>query len=136
MGISLSDIVQRQKRSLADFSEKVIAIDAHNVLYQFLANIRTADGSLLMDDQGRPTSHLTGLFSRTAKMVELGIKPIFVFDGKPHDLKSKTLAARRAVKEPPAAVGNNPSSPQPSARSCGPVLSLPASTNRAGRIDR
>ena len=99
MGVNLSDIVQSQKRSMEDFSEKTLAIDAHNILYQFLANIRTQDGSMLMDDQGRPTSHLTGLFLRTAKLVSLGIKPIYVFDGTPHDLKTKTIQARQAVKE-------------------------------------
>ena len=99
MGINLSDIVPKQKHSFEDLSDKIIAIDAHNILYQFLANIRTSDGSLLMDDQGRPTSHINGLFMRTSKMVSLGIKPVYVFDGKPHDLKSRTLQARRKVKE-------------------------------------
>lgn len=99
MGVNLSDIVTSQKRSLEDFADKTVAIDAHNILYQFLANIRTSDGSMLMDNQGRPTSHLNGLFMRTAKLVSLGIKPIYVFDGKPHKLKTRTLQARRAVKE-------------------------------------
>jgi flap endonuclease-1 len=99
MGVNLSDLVPSQKCSFEDFSDKTIAIDAHNILYQFLANIRTADGSMLMDNLGRPTSHLTGLFSRTAKFVSLGIKPVYVFDGKPHELKTRTLQARSAVKE-------------------------------------
>jgi flap endonuclease-1 len=99
MGVNLSDIIQSQKCSLEDFADKTVAIDAYNVIYQFLTNIRTQDGSMLMDDQGRPTSHLTGLFSRTAKLVSLGIKPIFVFDGKPHELKTRTIQKRQAVKE-------------------------------------
>lgn len=99
MGINLSDLVPRQKHSMADFGDRIIAIDAHNILYQFLANIRTADGSMLMDNLGRPTSHLNGLFMRTAKMVSEGIKPVFVFDGEPHALKTRTLQARREVKE-------------------------------------
>ncbi len=99
MGVNLSDLVQSQKRTLEDFKDKVMAIDAHNILYQFLTNIRTQDGSMLMDSHGRPTSHLNGLFMRTAKLVSKGIKPIYVFDGKPHKLKTKTLEARQAVKE-------------------------------------
>ena len=98
MGLNLSDIVSRQKCELEDFKDKTVAIDAHNVLYQFLANIRTPDGRLLMDNMGRPTSHLNGLFMRTAKMISLGIKPIYVFDGQPHELKSKTIQMRRALK--------------------------------------
>lgn len=99
MGINLSDIVPKQKSTLEDFSDKIIAIDAFNVLYQFLSNIRTADGSMLMDNLGRPTSHLNGLFLRTAKMVSVGIKPVYIFDGKPHELKSRTIQARREIKE-------------------------------------
>ncbi|WP_455391457.1 flap endonuclease-1 [[Eubacterium] cellulosolvens] len=99
MGVNLSDIVQSQKRSLEDFADKVVAVDAHNILYQFLANIRTQDGSMLMDSQGRPTSHLTGLFTRTSKLISIGIKPIYVFDGKPHKLKTQTLKTRQEIKE-------------------------------------
>jgi flap endonuclease-1 len=99
MGINLSDIVPKQKIVFKDFNDKVIAIDAHNVLYQFIANIRTSDGSMLMDDQGRPTSHLNGLFLRTGKMVSVGIKPVYVFDGTPHELKTKTIQHRRELKE-------------------------------------
>jgi flap endonuclease-1 len=99
MGINLSDIVPKQKTTFDELSDKVIAIDAHNILYQFLANIRTADGRMLMDDQGRPTSHLNGIFMRTSKMVSLGIKPVYVFDGKPHELKTQTIQQRREVKE-------------------------------------
>jgi 5'-3' exonuclease len=33
-------------------------------------------------------SHLMGLFYRTIRIVENGIKPAYVFDGKPPDLKA------------------------------------------------
>ncbi len=99
MGINVSDIIPRQNRTLEELRDKTIAIDAHNFLYQFLANIRTADGNMLMDNLGRPTSHLNGLFARTGKLVSLGIKPVYVFDGKPHKLKTQTLQARRESKE-------------------------------------
>ena len=33
-------------------------------------------------------SHLMGFFYRTIRMVENGIKPAYVFDGKPPELKS------------------------------------------------
>lgn len=33
-------------------------------------------------------SHLMGMFYRTIRMVENGIKPVYVFDGKPPDMKS------------------------------------------------
>ena len=33
-------------------------------------------------------SHLMGMFYRTVRMVENGIKPVYVFDGRPPLLKS------------------------------------------------
>src|SRR5436305_10292064 len=99
MGINLSDIVVLEPRKLEDFSGKVLAIDAFNTLYQFLAIIRQPNGTPLMDRKGRVTSHLSGLIYRTSNFVEAGIKPVFVFDGEPPRLKARTLEARREVKQ-------------------------------------
>src|SRR5438094_8044033 len=98
MGINLSDIVVLEPRKLEDFSGKVLAIDAFNTLYQFLAIIRQPNGTPLMDRQGRVTSHLSGLIYRTSNFVEAGIRPVFVFDGEPPRLKARTLEARGEVK--------------------------------------
>jgi flap endonuclease-1 len=94
MGINLSDIVTPAPRVLEDFSGKVLAIDAFNTLYQFLAIIRQPDGTPLMDRQGRVTSHLSGLVYRLSNFVAAGIKPVFVFDGEPPRLKARTIEAR------------------------------------------
>ena len=75
------------------------AIDAYNALYQFLSGIRQADGSPLMDDDGRITSHLSGLLFRSANLIEKNITPVYVFDGKPPSFKEKTLEERSAVRE-------------------------------------
>lgn len=99
MGIKLSDIVEAEKRSLSDFSKQKIAIDGYIVLYQFITSIRTGDGQMLTDFQGRPVSHLKGILSRTSRLVGEGILPVYVFDGKPHPLKQNTLNERRAIKE-------------------------------------
>ena len=99
MGVKLSDILPKENRSLADFAGMWVAIDAYNTLYQFLSIIRQPDGTPLSDSKGRVTSHLTGLLFRTTNLMEVGIKPVFVFDGKPHELKSDTLKGRRAIKE-------------------------------------
>jgi len=81
----------------------VAAIDAYNALYQFLSGIRQADGAPLMDDEGRITSHLSGLLFRTANLVEKNITPVYVFDGKPPEFKMETLEKRRQVRENAAA---------------------------------
>ncbi|KAG8931896.1 Elongation of fatty acids protein 2 [Tulasnella sp. 418] len=75
------------------FGRKV-AIDASMSIYQFLIAVRQKDGELLTNDQGETTSHLMGLFYRTIRMVDNGIKPAYVFDGKPPELKSGVLAQR------------------------------------------
>ncbi len=98
MGLPIKDIVKKEEISLEDLDGKVIAIDAFNVLYQFLTTIRQYDGSPLMDSKGQVTSHLSGLFYRMTNMMSKGIKPIFVFDGKPPKLKIKTQEARAAIK--------------------------------------
>ena len=98
MGVDLSDVVPRAGRRLEDFQGKAIAIDAHNALYQFLSSIRQPDGTPLQDRKGRVTSHLSGLLYRTANLVEAGIRPVYVFDGKPPDLKRATIEERRERK--------------------------------------
>jgi len=99
MGVDISDLVEKQEIELKDLAGRRIAIDAFNTLYQFLAIIRQPDGTPLMDNQGRVTSHLSGLFYRTSKLMELGILPCFVFDGAPPKLKADTIIARGRVKK-------------------------------------
>ncbi|HVM44382.1 MAG TPA: flap structure-specific endonuclease, partial [Candidatus Thermoplasmatota archaeon] len=98
MGVDLSDVVPKQGRRLEDLQGKVIAIDAYNALYQFLSSIRQPDGTPLKDKRGRVTSHLSGLLYRTANLVEAGIRPVYVFDGKPPQLKRAVLEERRERK--------------------------------------
>jgi len=99
MGTDIGSLLQKRKAKLSDFTNQVVAIDGFNTLHQFLSIIRQRDGSPLIDSTGRVTSHLSGLLYRTASLVEAGIKPLFVFDGKPPDLKSKTLSKRKEVRE-------------------------------------
>lgn len=99
MGVNLKDLVVHKPLSLDELSGKTIAVDALNSLYQFLASIRQADGTPLMDGDGNVTSHLSGLFYRTVRLLRLGIKPIYVFDGEPDELKKIEIRKRRKVKE-------------------------------------
>lgn len=79
----------------AYFGRKV-AIDASMSLYQFLIAVRQQDGTQLMSDTGETTSHLMGMFYRTLRIIDNGIKPCYVFDGSPPKLKSGELAKRFA----------------------------------------
>ncbi|MEM3926229.1 MAG: flap endonuclease-1 [Desulfurococcaceae archaeon] len=103
MGVDLKDLIPPELRlvveDLRSLRGNVIAIDGYNALYQFLTAIRQPDGTPLMDSQGRITSHLSGLFYRTINLVENGIKPVYVFDGKPPELKAKEIERRRVRRE-------------------------------------
>ncbi|MHC1567955.1 MAG: flap endonuclease-1 [Candidatus Syntropharchaeia archaeon] len=99
MGVDLGSLFEKKRIELEDLSRKKIAIDAYNTLYQFLSTIRGKDGTPLCDSDGNITSHLSGLIYRTTNLIEAGIKPIFVFDGKPPDFKAKTLETRREIRK-------------------------------------
>ena len=99
MGVELKPLVKARRITLHDLKGKVVAIDAYNAMHQFLSIIRQRDGTPLKDSQGRITSHLSGLLYRTANLVEEGIKPVYVFDGKPHPLKLKTLEKRKEIRK-------------------------------------
>lgn len=100
MGVLLTPIVVRQDIALEDLRGRRVAIDGNGELYQFLALIRLPDGTPLRDSRGRVTSHLSGLFYRTTRLIaEHGVEPIFVFDGKPPALKAAEIEKRRAVKQ-------------------------------------
>jgi flap endonuclease-1 len=98
MGVDIGDLFKKEKITFNDLHDRIIVIDTHNVLHQFLSIIRQRDGTPLKDSKGQITSHLSGLFYRTANMIEARIRPVYVFDGKPHELKAKTIEQRRKRK--------------------------------------
>ena len=99
MGVILTPIVQPRQLALRDLAGKTLAVDAHGDLYQFLALIRLRDGTPLKDAHGRVTSHLSGLFFRTTRLIaEHHLKLVFVFDGVPPPEKQEELDRRRTIK--------------------------------------
>ncbi len=100
MGVQITEIMKGKEIEVNQLSGKKIAIDAYNWAYQFLSIIRDRfTGEPLKDSKGRVTSTHSGFFYRTAKLVEAGIIPIYVFDGTPPAFKRKTIEARRVIKE-------------------------------------
>ena len=96
MAVEIGKLVSEVKETieLGDISNKTIAVDAYNTIYQFLSIIRQPDGHPLTDSKGNVTSHLSGLLYRTINLLEYNITPVFVFDGMPPLLKRRTLEAR------------------------------------------
>jgi flap endonuclease-1 len=100
MGVALRDIIADYKNPVTwEALPGIAVIDANNALYQFLTIIRQPDGTPLMDSRGRVTSHLSGILFRMASFMEKGIKPVFVFDGKPTALKQATIDERRKLRD-------------------------------------
>ena len=99
MGVDLGDLVEGEEVTLQELGDEDIAIDAMNVLYQFLSIIRQRDGTPLKDSSGNITSHLSGLFYRNIGLLENDIRPVYVFDGKAPDLKEKESAKRKKKRE-------------------------------------
>ncbi len=62
-------------------------------IYSFLIAVRS-NGEMLTSESGETTSHLMGMFYRTLRIVDNGVKPLYVFDGAPPKLKSGELAKR------------------------------------------
>ena len=99
MAVDLSKLAVRNKIDIEELRGKTVAIDAFNVLYQFISIIRQPDGTPLHDSHGNVTSHLSGIFYRTAEIIEKGIRPVYVFDGIPSKLKERTINARIRRRE-------------------------------------
>jgi flap endonuclease-1 len=98
LGVNFKDLIPKTSIKLEDLNGKIIAIDAYNAIYQFLSIIRQPDGTPLKDSTGKITSHLSGLFYRTSNLLEMGLKPVYVFDGKSPDLKAAEIERRKQVK--------------------------------------
>ncbi|MDD1705431.1 MAG: flap endonuclease-1 [Methanoregulaceae archaeon] len=100
MGVALRDIIAEYRTPVPwEALTGIAAVDAHNALYQFLSIIRQPDGTPLMDQRGRVTSHLSGILFRTTSFIEKGIRPVYVFDGTPPPFKQATIEQRRQVRE-------------------------------------
>lgn len=82
---------------------KNVACDASMSIYQFLIATQTMKQGFgvteLKDSDGNLTGHLLGLLNRSIMMMENGIKPAWVFDGKPPEMKGGELLKRKEAKE-------------------------------------
>lgn len=96
MGVSgLWTVLQPCARpiKIETLNKKRLAIDASIWIYQFLKAVRDKEGNALRN------SHIVGFFRRICKLLFIGIKPVFVFDGGAPLLKRETIGSRKARRE-------------------------------------
>jgi len=103
MGCNLKDLASPEAIEMSDLAGERVAVDTFLVAYQFITSLRARgegkDGLYMRDSQGRPVSHLFGFLERASTMIAAGIDPVFVFDGRPHELKQETLNERKGRRE-------------------------------------
>mmetsp|Transcript_858 Transcript_858/g.1323 ORF Transcript_858/g.1323 Transcript_858/m.1323 type:complete len:434 (+) Transcript_858:60-1361(+) len=89
--------------SLSSLHGRKVAVDASMAIYQFLIAVRSGNSNnpaaMLTNAEGETTSHIQGLFNRTIRYMTEGIRPAYVFDGKPPNIKSGELGKRREKRE-------------------------------------
>lgn len=75
-----------------------MALDASKTIYQFMVSTMSSgnQGGVnqvfnLTDKDGNPTGHLLGFIYKSLMFLELGIKPVWVFDGIPPEAKKFEL---------------------------------------------
>ncbi|KAM0951278.1 putative spleen exonuclease [Dioscorea sansibarensis] len=88
-----------KEQKFESYFGRKIAIDASMSIYQFLIVVGRTGTEMLTNEAGEVTSHLQGMFNRTIRLLEAGIKPVYVFDGQPPDLKKQELAKRYSKRE-------------------------------------
>lgn len=96
MGVTgLWTVVQPAARpiKIETLNKKRLAVDASIWIYQFLKAVRDKEGNALRN------SHIVGFFRRICKLLFIGIKPVFVFDGGAPALKRQTISGRKARRE-------------------------------------
>ena len=98
MGCNLRDLAKAESIDLSDLAGEKIGVDVFLSAYQFITAMTGEDGRPLSDSKSRPVAHLMGFLDRATILIASGIEPVFVFDGKPPDLKRETLDDRRARK--------------------------------------
>ena len=82
---------------LKDYVGKYIVLDASMIIYQYVIAIR-GTGCDLENKEGAMTSHILGVISKALMLLKQDITPIFVFDGKPPEIKSDVLKHRKSIK--------------------------------------
>ena len=105
-----------KEQSFNNYFGRKIAVDASMHIYQFLAVVGRQGDQLLSNEAGEVTSHLQGMFYRTARMLEAGgwRDPVLLLSRSAVAVRLQDVTPASAV-----AVGTaQPHEPRPFISSC------------------
>jgi len=86
-----------QELTANDLKHKTIAFDTSILIYQFVIAIRNT-GNDLTNFEGKITSHIHAIIMKAMSFLKKKIRPVFIFDGKPPDIKLNTLKDRVDIR--------------------------------------
>ena len=79
-------------------TNKAVAVDISIYLYQYACAIKNSVDEIRNQD-GEVITHIQAILSKSLGMIKKKIKPIFIFDGAPPQLKQDTLTKRSDNKK-------------------------------------
>ncbi len=86
-----------KEKSYTDYEYKTLAVDVTYQIYKYVM-IQRSKGYDLTNKDGEMVTHIKGIFEFTLKCLKNKIIPLYVFDGKPPELKKETLIERKNIK--------------------------------------
>lgn len=81
-------------------SGQVVAVDASNWLYKYMTTTtRFTSTESYTNSEGVKLPNLLGVPKGIKKFIKYNVTPVFVFDGKPNDLKAGEIKRRKKIKK-------------------------------------
>lgn len=73
-----------------------VGVDCSMSVYQWCSAGKRMS---IVNKDGKYINHIQGAFFRTLKMILAGIHPVYVFDGRPPEMKGATIAKRKELRD-------------------------------------
>lgn len=95
----IRDFAQIENINVSEIAGEKVAVDASNWLYKYMTTTaRFTNTEAYTNDDGVKLTNLIGVPRGVRKYFKRNIQPVFVFDGKPHTLKSEEIKRRKDKK--------------------------------------
>lgn len=96
----IRDLASIESIKQNEISGYFVAVDASNWLYKYMTTTtRFTNTDDYTDNDGNELPNLIGVPRGIRKFIKNNINPVFVFDGKPNDLKAEEIERRRKIRQ-------------------------------------